>query len=113
MEANNYQNLAWQTAKPFYKVNNTSDSTFKQLQITCAALALAGEAGELANKLKKIVESGQGIDHDALNLLIEELGDVQWYVAHFATMLDVRLEDIMGLNISKLRERYKNVLSNR
>ena len=113
MDSNTYQQLAWDTAKPFYKNDNSGSDTFKILQITTACLALCGEAGELGNKLKKIVEAGGGIDHNALDILQEELGDVQWYIAHMASLLNIRLESVMGQNVSKLRERYKDQLKHR
>lgn len=107
MNANEYQRLAWSTAKPFYKETAGGDS-FNKLQITCSILALNGEAGELANDLKKMIEAGEPWNEKTTYMLIEELGDVQWYIAHTASMLGVTLEDIMGRNVSKLQERYKN-----
>jgi len=107
-----YQSLAWSTAKPFYKCES-GGSTFKDLQQATAVLALAGEAGELANKMKKMLERGGGIDHNDKDILKDELGDVQWYVAHVASLLDIKLEDVMGQNVSKLRERYKETLAHR
>ena len=112
MDANTYQSLAWQTAKPFYKAESDI-STFKDLQQATAILALAGEAGELANKMKKMLERGGGIDHNDKDILKDELGDVAWYVAHVATLLGISLEDVLGQNVSKLRERYKDTLSHR
>src|SRR5271166_6581608 len=110
MQANEYQKLAWQTAKPFYKEEAGGDS-FHRLQICCAILALAGEAGELANKLKKIIEAGEPWNEKTIYTLLDELGDVQWYVAHTATMLNIKLEDVMGMNVSKLREKHKDLIS--
>ena len=104
MQANEYQKLCWHTALPFYKTD-TDSVTFKQLQLTTMALALAGEAGELCNKLKKFIEHGD-FDYKSVDILLEELGDVQWYTGSFACLLNAKLEDVMAKNISKLRERY-------
>lgn len=112
MTGNDYQHLAWETAKSFYKAE-TDDSTFQQLQITTMTLALAGESGELANKVKKIIENGGGIDHHAKDIIIDELGDVLWYSASLASLIGINLEDVFGQNISKLRQRYPNGMHNK
>lgn len=106
MKANDYQSLAWSTAKPFYKHVGNGD-TFEQLKVCTMTLALAGEAGELANKLKKMLENGDSIDRKVLE---DELGDVLWYCASLAKLLSLPLEDVMGHNIAKLRARYGDVL---
>ena len=68
------------------------------------ALGLAGEAGELANKVKKIMRG------DKTPELIEgvkgEMGDVLWYLAAMADDLGIALEDVAAGNIEKLRSRY-------
>ena len=112
MNGNDYQALAWQTAKPFYKCETEGES-FRQLQLCNMTLALCGEAGEMANKLKKFIENGTGIDHTERDILIEELGDVLWYCAGVASILSIKLEDVLGQNVAKLRERYKDQLSHR
>lgn len=67
------------------------------------ALGVAGEAGEVADEIKKIVYHGHNLNIDYLRV---ELGDVLHYVAGLATMLDTNLEDIAKQNISKLEARY-------
>lgn len=64
------------------------------------ALGLTGEAGEFANKVKKIIRDGGDVDG-----LGAELGDVLWYVAVGATELGYTLEDIAGGNLAKLASR--------
>ena len=112
MQANEYQALCWETAKPFYKAEVDVES-HRLLQLCTMTLALCGEAGELGNKLKKFIESGNGVDYAAREVLTEELGDVCWYAAGVAKLLGANLEDVFGQNISKLRTRYKDALSNR
>ncbi len=68
-----------------------------------AALGIAGEAGEVCDIIKKNSYHGHELDRDAL---IKELGDVLWYLAAAATLLDVELAEIGEKNISKLRARY-------
>jgi len=72
------------------------------------ALGLAGEAGEIANKVKKILRDNDGIVTPEVRAqLREEVGDVQWYIARFASELDASLSDIADDNISKLYSRQQ------
>ena len=66
-------------------------------------MGLAGEAGEVCDALKKVVFHDHPLDKDKL---IEELGDVLWYVAALAATIDVPLEVIARRNAKKLEERY-------
>lgn len=70
--------------------------------LTYSVLALCGEAGELANKLKKAHRAG--ISPDAATLA-DELGDVLWYCASVAQELGMSLEEIASMNLEKLRKR--------
>lgn len=71
-------------------------------------LGLTGEAGEAADKVKKILrdKGGYASEEDRIEL-IKELGDVLWYVANVARYLDVDLSDIAKSNIEKLESRRK------
>lgn len=72
------------------------------------ALGLAGEAGEIANKVKKVYrDHGGELDTMTKAELHNELGDVLWYVAALATELDVPLEHIAQHNMDKLLDRKK------
>ena len=66
-------------------------------------LGLTGEAGEVAEVIKKHVGHGHELDHEAVT---KELGDVLWYVAAIATTLDIDLATVAAVNIAKLRARY-------
>jgi len=69
-------------------------------------LGLTGEAGEIANKVKKILRDSEGkLSNPVREDLIKELGDVLWYVAAIATDLDVDLADVATANINKLKDR--------
>lgn len=73
-------------------------------RVVYSALGLAGEAGELANKVKKIMRGDK--NHDELVDGIKgEMGDVLWYLAALADDLGVSLEDIADENIRKLQSR--------
>ena len=70
------------------------------------ALGLAGEAGEVANKVKKIIRDNNGnLTPEVKQALQAELGDVLWYVAGLATILGVDLHDVAAVNIDKLSAR--------
>jgi len=69
-------------------------------------LGLVGEAGEVAEKAKKIIRDGDGILTDpAREKIALELSDVCWYVAVLAYELDYTMEEIMQMNLDKLASR--------
>lgn len=71
-------------------------------------LGLAGEAGEVAEKFKKIIRDNDGkIDSEKKAEIEKELGDVLWYVAQISTELKINLEDVAKTNIKKLSSRLK------
>lgn len=73
------------------------------------ALGLAGEAGEVANKVKKIARGDyNGKPDEAERVrqeIVKELGDVLWYVAMVATECDTALGDVARMNVEKLAAR--------
>lgn len=71
-------------------------------------LGLTGEAGETADKFKKIIrdKSGQISDEDRYEIS-KELGDVLWYVSAIASYLDIPFDDVAQVNIKKLESRQK------
>ncbi|GEM_PF-129023 len=70
------------------------------------ALGLAGEAGEIANKVKKLIrDEGEALPDDARAAIADELGDALWYAAMLARELDLPLEDVARRNLAKLRDR--------
>lgn len=72
------------------------------------ALGVAGEAGEVADLVKKHVGHGHALDRDKL---AKELGDVLWYVAALAHDIGIDLSTVAALNIEKLRRRYPDGFS--
>lgn len=74
-------------------------------------LGLTGEAGETADKVKKILRDKGGLFSEEDKIAIaKELGDVMWYVAAIARYLDLTLSDVVSLNIEKLESRYQRNL---
>lgn len=96
MTGNEYQQLAMRTA------------TLKCFDPANAALGLTGEAGEVADEVKKCLYQGREWDSEKI---IEELGDVLWYVALMAKYFGAPLDFVMEYNLDKLRKRYPDGFS--
>lgn len=88
-----YQKAALRTASPKDKKN----------ELFHLVLGLVGEAGEIAEKFKKIVRDNDS-DLDKKDMQ-KELGDALWYIAVLADHLGIKLEDIADANITKLASR--------
>ncbi len=75
-------------------------------------LGLAGEAGEVADKIKKVIRNDGGLVSESVRQdLAKELGDVLWYVSQVATELNLQLDDIARGNLEKLQDRLaRNVI---
>ena len=75
-------------------------------------LGLCGEAGEVADKVKKVIRDGQGqFTAEVSEALLLELGDVLWYVAQLATELGLDLDQVACANLDKLASRAaRNVI---
>lgn len=99
MTPNEYQQLAKRTLIDV----PTQPLTPEETMIIWNVIGLAGEAGEVADYLKKGIFHRHGYDADVVR---EELGDLLWYVAGLCTQLGFSLEDVMQGNIDKLKARY-------
>ena len=98
MDFRDYQKLSCKTAIYPQKGKNFIYPT----------LGLAGEAGEVAEKIKKVLRDNQGIiDQPRKEEIAKELGDVLWYLAQIATELDLSLEEVAKGNLKKLSSRQK------
>lgn len=97
MQLNDYQEQASTTA-------TFSDDGI--LRTAYLALGLTGEAGEVAEKVKKAIrDEGGEISEDKKKAIALELGDVLWYVSQLARILGVSLEEVAQGNIDKLASR--------
>ena len=94
MTINEYQKLAMTTLNP--KLD-------KKDVLINGVMGLCGESGEVIDIVKKYLAQGHELDKEKI---IKELGDVAWYMAEIATVLDVELEDVLVQNIEKLKKRY-------
>lgn len=99
MKLNEYQELA---------MVSCNKALTKHERLMNAALGLAGEAGEVADHLKKHLFQGHELDKAKIR---KELGDLLWYVQLGADSLDVSLEEIAKENIAKLKKRYPDGFS--
>jgi NTP pyrophosphatase (non-canonical NTP hydrolase) len=102
MQLNEYQMQRGVFA--IYQKNGEHNEKSEVERLTYSVLALCGESGELANKLKKSLRSNTPPDPE---VLADELGDVLWYVAAVAQDLGLELETVAKMNLHKLQERAK------
>lgn len=75
----------------------------RDMRLIYGAFAVAGEAGEYADEVKKQMFHGRSPDRYKL---LEELGDVLWGIAYSARELGFTLEEVAELNLAKLAKRY-------
>ena len=99
LSLDDFQQLAARTLSP----GQTPDQ-----RLANAALGLTGEAGEVAEHVKKHLFHATPLDRDAV---VKELGDCLWYVAALAGTLGVSLSEVGERNIEKLRRRYPDGFS--
>ncbi len=74
--------------------------------VTYTTLGLVGEAGEIANKVKKAIrDDGGAMSDERRAAILDELGDVLWYAAELCTALGAELGEVAAANVAKLRSR--------
>lgn len=101
MTFNDYQTKAVETA--IYGTGN---------KVIYPTLGLCGEAGEVAEKIKKILRDKNGVfGPEDIEAIKKELGDVSWYIANIANDLGITFDDVATTNIEKLESRKaRNVI---
>lgn len=99
MDASIYQREAMRT-------KDQSSSGVEQFK--CSALGIAGESGEICELVKKLLYHHKMMSKQQL---VQEMGDLLWYIALMADAIEVDLSEIMSININKLRLRYPNGFS--
>jgi NTP pyrophosphatase (non-canonical NTP hydrolase) len=95
MTANEYQRQ---------RAEDNGEVPFEEARVLYS-LGIAGEAGEVADYMKKVIGHGKEFDRTKL---VDELGDVLWYVSQLANIHNITLHEVMFHNTAKLRERYPN-----
>lgn len=110
MTGNDYQKLAMRTndhessyrlAKALMKVSNRGDIDFGGFMMAC--LGLSGEIGEFNDMMKKVIFHEADYDEEHAK---KELGDICWYVAMMCESFGWTLDDILQMNVDKLKQRY-------
>jgi NTP pyrophosphatase (non-canonical NTP hydrolase) len=114
MELNEYQKLTNNTAL-YHKnildfINNPpvapTAAIVDILEFSYVTMGLVGEAGEIANKVKKIIRDKKCcVSQSDIDDLTKELGDVLWYVSELASQLGKSLSTVAKGNIDKLSKR--------
>ena len=94
MTGNEYQKLAMTTLNP---------DLSKQETLINGVMGLCGESGEVIDLVKKHLHQGHPLDREKL---IKELGDIAWYLAEVAYVLDTDLDTVLEQNIAKIKARY-------
>ena len=94
MTGNEYQKLAMVTLNP--------ELEEKDILIN-GVMGLCGESGEVIDHVKKHLAQGHDLNKEHI---AKELGDIAWYIAEVATVIGYDLDDILQMNIDKLKARY-------
>jgi NTP pyrophosphatase (non-canonical NTP hydrolase) len=101
MDCDDYQRAALRTAR-----DKDAPDEFIHL-----VLGLVGEAGEIAEKVKKLVrDKNSDLTQLDRNDMAAEIGDVLWYAAVLASFLDLSLGDVAQRNIDKLADRQRRAV---
>ena len=75
-------------------------------RLLTAALGLTAESGEFTEIVKKMVLQGKPYNEDNVFHMKRELGDICWYMAQACMALDTTFDEILELNVEKLKARY-------
>jgi NTP pyrophosphatase (non-canonical NTP hydrolase) len=106
-ESNKYKKVS--DLDMYQKVALTTAIYPREQAIIYPTLGLTGEAGEVANKVKKIIRDGSNSkDEKLVSEIKAEIGDCLWYIAVLANDFDIKLSDIASTNLEKLANRKKN-----
>jgi len=88
------------------RLKNLKSKGFDTNRFLTAAVGLCAESGEFTEVIKKIVFQGKEPTKENLFHLKRELGDIMWYVAQACMALDVSIDEIIEMNVDKLKARY-------
>ena len=103
-ESNKYKKVS--DLDMYQKVALTTAIYPREQAIIYPTLGLTGEAGEVANKVKKIIRDGSNKNDDSMVSEIKsEIGDCLWYIAVLANDFNIKLSDIASANLEKLEKR--------
>jgi NTP pyrophosphatase (non-canonical NTP hydrolase) len=89
-----------------YRLQELEGEGFHSERLLTAAVGLCAEAGEFTEIIKKTVFQGKPVTEDNLFHLKREMGDIMWYFMQACMALDVSPEEIIEMNVEKLKSRY-------
>jgi NTP pyrophosphatase (non-canonical NTP hydrolase) len=89
-----------------YRIQELQGEGFPSERLLTAAVGMSAEAGEFTEIVKKIVFQGKPVNEENLFHLKRELGDIMWYVAQACMGLDTTIDEIIEMNVDKLKSRY-------
>ena len=75
-------------------------------RLLTAAVGMSAESGEFIEVVKKMIFQGKPVNEENLFHLKRELGDIMWYVAQACMALDTDFNEIIEMNVDKLKSRY-------
>ena len=75
-------------------------------RLLTAAVGMSAESGEFTEVVKKMIFQGKPVNEENLFHLKRELGDIMWYVAQACMALDTDFNEIIEINVDKLKSRY-------
>jgi NTP pyrophosphatase (non-canonical NTP hydrolase) len=75
-------------------------------RLLTGAVGINSEGGEIMEIVKKLIFQGKKWDDETVYHLKRELGDVMWYVIQCLIALDTSLDEVVDMNIDKLKKRY-------
>jgi NTP pyrophosphatase (non-canonical NTP hydrolase) len=79
---------------------------FETHRLLTASVGMCAEAGEFTEIVKKIIFQGKPVTEENMFHMKRELGDIMWYVAQACMGLNISLDDIIEMNVDKLKSRY-------
>ena len=89
-----------------YRIQELRGEGFETWRLLTAAVGMSAEAGEFTEVVKKIIFQGKPVNEENLFHLKRELGDIMWYVAQACMGLNISLDEVIEMNVDKLKSRY-------
>ena len=89
-----------------YRLQELQGQGFPSERLLTAAVGMSAEAGEFTEVIKKIMFQGKPVNEENMFHLKRELGDIMWYFMQACMALDVSPEEIIEMNVDKLKARY-------
>jgi len=89
-----------------YRLQELEGQEFPSERLLTAAVGMSAEAGEFTEIVKKIIFQGKPVNDENMFHMKRELGDIMWYVAQACMGLNVSLDEVIEMNVDKLKARY-------